>query len=202
MKTIKLVVALILFIGLNSCTSDDIEETQESNLIVKKIENLHAPSDVRDYSTGEIISEGITKYFSFSQGTTVAATANWDIAFKGTTIIVNGGVHGSSNAAAAVLVSTFEAVTQAPSDEDFKIDTAIVNAIASGSGNGWYNYNPATHLITPIPGRVIVIKTHDGKYAKMEMLSYYKNQTTTPEDGDDAYLTFNYAYQPNGTKRF
>ena len=48
-------------------------------------------------------------------------------------------------------------------------------AICTGSDNGWYNYNRATNLILPIPGRTIVLRTADGNYAKMRILSYYKD---------------------------
>ena len=202
MKTIKLVVVALLFLGLNSCNSDDNSGEQNSQLAIKKVENLYAPGDVRDYQTGEIVQLGTRKYFSFSQGTTVDETAAWDIAFKGTEIITNSGVHGNSQAAAVVVSDTFAAVTQAPDDSDFNVDTDILNAIASGSDNGWYHYNPINHMITPVAGRVIIVRTNDGKYAKLEMLSYYKDQTTTPTQEDGAYLTFNYVYQADGSKDF
>ena len=31
-------------------------------------------------------------------------------------------------------------------------------AIPTGSDNGWYNYNPQTFTITPIPGKVLVLE--------------------------------------------
>ncbi len=201
LKTIRLAAILVLFLGFFSCNSDD-PDPEKVTLDVLKIENLHAPADVRDHTTGQIISEGVTNYFSFSQGKSVMENENWDIAFKGTSIIVNSGIHGSTDAAAAVVIATFSEVEKAPEDNELKVDTAIVNAIASGSGNGWYNYNPSTHMITPIAGRVIVVRTFDGKYAKMEMLSYYKDQATNPGADDDDYLTFNYVYQNDGSKDF
>jgi len=202
MKTIKLLAVALLFLGLNSCSSDDNDEQKKSELEIITVENLHAPGDVRDYQTGEIIQEGTMKYFSFSQGMAVEETADWDIAFKGTSIIVNGGINGDTDAAATVVNSTFAEVVEAPSDGDFRVDTDIINAIPSGSGNGWYNYNPSNHMITPIAGRILIIRTHDSKYAKVEILSFYKDQTTTPSQEDGAYLTFNYTYQTDGSKNF
>ena len=73
-------------------------------------------------------------------------------------------------------------------------------AITTGSGNGWYTYaGPPTHLITPTPGKILVFKTRDGKYAKVEILSYYQNAPVNPDAFVDAtpYFTFNYVYQPN-----
>jgi len=202
LKTIKLLALSILFIGLYSCNSDDDETPLETTLTTKRIENLHAPGDIRSQTTGEIIQEGVFHYFSFSTETEVLVTDNWDIAFKGSVIIVNSGVNGDTQAAATIITSTFDEITTAPDDADFSIDTAIANAIPTGSGNGWYTFNMTTHLYTPIAGKIIVVRTHDGKYAKIEMLSYYRDQTTTPTPQDGGYITFDFVYQPNGTKNF
>ena len=54
-----------------------------------------------------------------------------------------------------------------------------------------------------------MIRTATGKYAKIEILNYYKGGVTLPATASDAdkltkqrYYTFRYAYQPNGTKIF
>jgi len=54
-----------------------------------------------------------------------------------------------------------------------------------------------------------VIKTATGKYAKMEIMNYYKGGTTplsTATDSikayDSRYFTFRYTYQANGTTTF
>jgi hypothetical protein len=51
-----------------------------------------------------------------------------------------------------------------------------------------------TNIISPIPGKVLVIRTRDGRYAKVEILSYYENQDTA---ASGRFYTFNYAYNPN-----
>ena len=81
-----------------------------------------------------------------------------------------------------------------------KQDSESAYAVPTGSGNGWYNYEgPPTHLITPIAGRTLIFKTHNGRYAKMEIQSYYKNAPESPNAfTDEAQVyTFNYTYQPN-----
>ncbi len=198
MKQTKLFLATILVLILNSCASDD--NPIQASLEAKQTSNLYAPADVRDYQTGQIIEKREFVYFSFDSEGVVTQNDNWDIAFKGTTIIVNGGIHGNTQAVAVIVLGTFAEITEVPDATEFKQDTDIINAIPTGSGNGWYNYNPANHDITPIPGRIILIKTHDGKYAKMEILSYYKDMII---DGDyPAYYTFNYVYQDNGSTTF
>ena len=55
-------------------------------------------------------------------------------------------------------------------------DSSSGYAVPSGAGNGWYTYQgPPVNLITPTPGKILVFRTNDGKYAKMEILSYYKD---------------------------
>ena len=79
-------------------------------------------------------------------------------------------------------------------------DSADGYAITSGSGNGWYTYAGApTYLISPTPGKILVFRTRDGKYAKMEILSYYLGAPENPDAFSDPsrYYTFNYVYQPN-----
>ena len=56
-----------------------------------------------------------------------------------------------------------------------------------------------TNIVSPIPGKVLVFRTRDGKYAKVEVLSYYENAPANPDPQSDAsrYYTFNYVYNPN-----
>jgi hypothetical protein len=82
-----------------------------------------------------------------------------------------------------------------------------------GSG-GWYTYTGTTatpnHAILPIAGKILVIKTADNKYVKLEIISYYKGNpdTTTATFADLAtrpasrYYTFRFIYQPDGTTNF
>ena len=84
------------------------------------------------------------------------------------------------------------------------ISLAVITSVgATGSNNGWYNYNSATNVVSPIAGKVLVIKTHDGKYAKMEILNYYQDAPANPTGVEPSrYYKFNFVYQPNGTKNF
>jgi hypothetical protein len=66
---------------------------------------------------------------------------------------------------------------------------------------GWYNYDGATNIVTPIAGKVILIRTATGKYAKLEIVSYYQNAPATPTATSvSRYYTFRYLYQPDGTR--
>ncbi len=195
--TFLLLVAFTFFFA--SCKKEEVITTHPET---QKITNLHAPADVRDQQTGDITQENPYVYFNFAKADTVPQTENWDIAFKGTKIITNSGVSGTGDAKATILSATFDDVTEV-NDSNLKVDTDAVLAIPSGSDNGWYHYNPTNHLITPIAGKVIVVKTNDGKYAKMEILSYYKDAPAEPTaTTQDATLTFNFIYQGDGTNKF
>lgn len=130
-----------------------------------------------------IDASSTTAYVSLVTGKQVPeATADWDIAFNRTTILVK--------ATAALLKDTsFEEVAKRPGESGFKADSEKEKAIPAGSGNGWYEYNMADHSINPIPGRVLVVKTASGKYVKVEILSYYNKSTH-----NSAEYTFRYSF--------
>lgn len=188
-----------------SCSDSDDPQPEE-NLEAVLVENLHAPADQMDRETGEIIGQSSYQYFSFEEGKVVASKeGNWDIGFKGLSIIVNNGISGEGNAEATIVQGVFEQYNAIPESVELKIDTEAGLAIPTGSGNGWYNYNMSTHLVSPQPGNILIIKTNGGKYVKMEILSYYKDNPpmsevnlTTPS----AYYTFQYVLQPDGSKTF
>ena len=212
MKTIQLTVLAIICIGFTSCNNDD----DTPQLIAVKAEqfvNLHAPQ-TSDFTTSPPTITGDFVKFDFATGTTTTSDTDWDIAFRGTTILVNGGASSgipeeptrTGNAGAYILTDIFNDVNTI-TESSFEQDSALGLAIKTGSGNGWYNYdgsNPFAPKIEPIPGKVIVFRTADNKYAKVEILSYYKdNPDVITEDiaqNDSRYFTFNYVYQPNEGK--
>jgi len=203
MKTIKILSLVALFITATSCSSDD-NSTQILQVESQLVENLNAP---QEGGQGTPISGAFTK-FNFATGITTVSETDWDIAFRGTIILVNGGevtgIEGeparTGEAAAYIANGTLASVAS--------VDTSLLNqdfenlpAILTGSGAGWYLYAGApTYLITPIAGKILVFRTHDGKYAKLEILSYYKDAPANPDAFTDLdkYYTFNYVYQPNG----
>lgn len=173
-----------------------------SDLVRATASDIHAP---QTGGQGEPVGGPFTK-FSFETGGVTDSETAWDIAFRGTTIAVNGGsLTGTSEeparngeGGAAIVDVLFAEVTSAAS-LTFAQDAEGAFAIPTGSDNGWYNYNFMTNLVTPIPGKILVFKTHDGKMAKVEILSYYEGAPANPNGFTDAsrYYTFNYVYNPN-----
>ena len=204
MKTIKLLMLLSLAVTFSSCSDDDNEGNPTLQVEVDTVSNLFAP---QTGGQGEPISGEFTK-FDFSTGATTTSSSEWDIAFRGTSIIVNGGAslgtqdepERTGNGGAYIATGTMNDVTAANPGQVVQ-DSDQGYAIAVGSGNGWYNYNPIAMTIEPIPGRILVIRTRDGRYAKVEILSYYRDApdeiTAEIAANDLRYYTFNYVYQPN-----
>lgn len=158
--------------------------------------------------TAKNINANVTgkTYYRFSDSTTVTgadtATNKWDIAFNKTTIYTNSGMSGPGQGGALVLKNTdFTNLIEAPAD-GYKADAQNAPAIATGSGNGWYLYNAVNNIINPAAGVVVVIKTGQGKYAKVQIISYYKGAPTTPSASSESrYYTFKYFYQPDGSRK-
>lgn len=176
-----------------------------SDLVSNTFSNLHAPQ-TGGFGQGEI--GGPFTKFSFETGDVTDSETDWDIAFRGLRTVVNGGAPTGSNdepvrngnAAASIQTGIFDEIISADG-LDFTQDAEGAFAIVAGSGNSWYDYNGMTQVVSAIPGRVLVFKTHDGKYAKVEILSYYKDApseiTSEIAQNDFRYYTFKYVYNPN-----
>ncbi|WCT10231.1 HmuY family protein [Mucilaginibacter jinjuensis] len=147
-------------------------------------------------------------YYSLANNAVVTGAdttgTKWDVKFSGTSIFINSGSSGTGTTQAQVVSSTFADLTTAPTS-GYKADATGAAAIT-----GWYTYTATTapqHAILMVPGKIIVVKTSAGNYAKIEMKSYYKGNpdTTTPTFADlttrpaSRIYTFRFAYQANGT---
>lgn len=134
-----------------------------------------------------------------------SATNKWDIAFDKTNIISNSGVRGPGNGAIQLLKGVnFADLSEAPESGYFAEDELTPLAIEKSNPEKWYNYSgPPNHTITPKPGFVIVMKTADGKYAKVRIISYYKGVPQAPDfNSIPRYYTFEYVYQSDGSRNF
>ncbi len=201
MNSLRLSVVLAFFIAFSSCSNDD--ELVLLEVEAQTVTNLFAPQVGGVDQTGNFtpISGAFTK-FDFAAGEITESDTEWDIAFRGTSIIVNGGVSlgttdepvRTGNGAAYIATGSLGSVNS--------IDASL---FVQDSNEGyaitdWYAYSgPPTFLISPIAGRVLVIRTRNGRYAKVEILSYYKDAPANPDafTDEERYYTFDYIYQPN-----
>lgn len=198
-------IMLFMAIGLIACNKEEDPEAIE--LEVEMAEDIPAdPNRSGDYTyfdmeTGQMLTKADSN------------STQWDIAFAGTTILTNGGTSGPGAGSAQIVDGIFENIESAPAD-GYAVDSESSPAIPTGSGNGWYTYTGSdgtpTNAILPIPGKVIILTTGEGHYAKMEILSYYEGNpdTSTAEFADFStrpagrYYTLRYVVQTNGTANF
>ncbi len=186
-----------------SCNDDKDDVVPVISLTVT---NLPAdPTTGYDPNTGAPIGgTGHFTFFNLKDSTIIplsdSATSKWDIAFNASTIILNGGISGPANAAAYIYNGIFNDLQRVSEDSIFNADTSGKLAI----GKSWSTYDPVSKVLNATPGKVLVVRTADNKYAKVEILSYYKNAPAKPNYLTDVarYYTFRYVYQGNGTKLF
>jgi heme-binding HmuY-like protein len=145
-------------------------------------------------------------YFDFSRGSVVEVphqfSVDWDLAFQRHKILANGGATNPKGKGAMLNLGEvpFEEVTTAPTQGYVDDTIASITPDSLTTENlavkAWYRYNMFTHILRPKPN-VYVIRTADGKYAKMHLLSYYCA-------GGEASgcFTFEYVYQGDGSRSF
>lgn len=145
-------------------------------------------------------------FFDFSRGSVVDLphqfSIDWDLAFQRHKMLVNGGATNPKGKGGILNLGEvpFDEVIDAPADGYVEDTIATINPDAIVTENlaikTWYHYNFLTHILRPKPN-VYVIRTADGKYAKMRIVSYYC-------DGGQASgcFTIEYMYQGDGSQRF
>lgn len=150
-------------------------------------------------------------YFNFETGTIVdlsdaeAATSNsWDIAFKRSTIKLNGGTSGTKgvkgfcannneeayDANGVAIASWFSTatsetekedfskitLTDLPAESEFKTDSLVKAIKGDGTTEGWWLYNPTTHAVSANHSKYWVIRSNKGSsYAKLQITSLVKS---------------------------
>ncbi len=208
MKINQLALAFLLSPLFLACNTNDNEVPAIQPVQAITVKNLPADPTAPGSTTAQPPgSTGRFTLYNLRDNKTVAntdsATNKWDVGFRGTTIIVNGGPIRSGQGGAYIHTGTFPELITLPASATFAQDQSPTSlAIPARSGAGWYNYNQAANVISPIPGRVLAIKTGDGKYAKLEILSYYENAPAQPDPASKSrYYTFRYVYQPDGTTK-
>lgn len=147
--------------------------------------------------------QDVFTYYSLRDSAIVARadsnSTKWDLAFKSTTVLINGGSSGPGDGGAIVLTETdYDTLSMAP-DSEYAVDMEGQPAIS----RQWYTYTgPPSHHILINPGVVLVVRTADGRYAKLKFTSYYKGGEAIPSSPDarGRFLNFTYTFQPDGSR--
>ncbi len=193
--------SVLFALSLTVACSDDDDNGNGNNGEESAI--IHMAEDIN--------ADGKTAFYSVTGNKLISdsSSTDWQIAFNGTNIFLNGGSSGTGNVEGQVVSAIFEELNEAPTNNFLK-DTESMPAISAAAGNEWYTYNDANasppFAILMNPGRVIVLRIDGSLYAKIELLSYYKgnpdinsedfiNLQTRPEA---RYFTFRYAVSETG----
>jgi hypothetical protein len=119
-------------------------------------------------------------YFNLETGAEVAPDVAeqselWHLGFQRSSVKLNGGASGIGDVSVAIADEAFEAVVAAP-DGEYLEDSGDQDMdgnpdYALQAGDGWYSYDPSSHLLTARE-TVFVLKT-TGNFYKLQFLSYY-----------------------------
>lgn len=226
LKTVKISTFLMLAIGvLFSCKKDKepVEETPDFYYKLERVENFASATD-----------KATKIYFSFKTKKEVEATQvktmEWDMAFGGmmTSLIsgnnsvdaANYGVGSNAIGGIAIVEKPFDQVTDVPAESEFKTGKDVYGMDkegAYGTGTGWYLYDMSgtikgdgseqkKHVAYAMPEkRTLVIRTAKGDYAKIKMISLYKDAFTADKmfkDTPKSFFTFEYVVVPKGSTKF
>lgn len=138
--------------------------------------------------------------------------ADWDIAFTkeyNSYVVANNGTvagtpgYGGPGVGRILIIEApYDQVHTAPSDEEFERNGVAGVGWDSGSGYGWYFYSLNNHIAVPIKNRTFIVKTADGRFAKLALLNIYKGNPPVVTDlfWPAPYLTFKYFVQENGSR--
>ena len=171
----------------------------------------YSPTPFRPLAVGERLvgpivytvdarSKELWMYFDFSRGSVISITNpktdDWDLAFQRHTIRSNGGATNPAGQAALAGIETtdFASLHQVPTTAEFQSDVLTKKRLHphNPTVHRWYNYSYTANILTPKP-MVYIVRTQDGKYAKMRILSYYCKGNIA------GCMTFEYVYQGDGS---
>lgn len=141
-------------------------------------------------------------------------SSNWDLAFTdiyNALVYVNNGTAdgpgkgGSGKGLIIGVDSAYSKVTTAPDSATMaqgNLRFAGWDGYPQPYNMGWYFYSLNTHLAVPIKNRTFIIRTADGKYAKLELINVYQGNPPAVTDllWPAPYFTFRYYVQEDGSR--
>ena len=195
---------------------DGNEFEDKSILYYSLVNNKEVPIEYRKTTQWDLAFSGL--YSSFMSGNNGSHTGNFG---AGTAAV--GGIY--------IVEQPFDEVIEIPSDDVFKTDKEIYWADENGSfgeGIGWYFYDfdgifvrdgayDNMHIAyalgetlvlangQTIPARTLIVRTAKGDYAKIKMISVYKdifNREDFTRKAPKMYFTFEYVVVPKGSAQF
>ncbi len=160
----------------------------------KAQENIVIDESIKEFISVNMKANG-PEYFIFSENNGVTTEpSKWDLSFavvdyqpspmapviKDPVIII-----GNGKMAATIEAKSLTDVTTLPAASLFKSDKD-----GFYTTQGWYDYNPTNHMITP-KEFVYVVKIDETKKALIEIIDYYNG------NGESGYITIHWKFLAN-----
>lgn len=196
---------------------------------LQRVENFSVETDDKNPTEAKTAA-----YFSLENKEEIKAlyakTARWDVGFNGLynsflsgnngKDATNLGYGASGNGGIMIVEKPFDQVTTVPAEAEFKTKGTLVgtdNLGDFGEGTGWYLYDFSgtkrgdgsyrkQHVAYALPEmRTIILRTAGGNYAKIKMISCYKDAFTSDQwfrETPHMFFTFEYVLVPKGSTKF
>jgi hypothetical protein len=125
----------------------------------------------------------------------------WDLSFKTWLLQTNSGTSGGAGGGAMTAGTTeFASATTAPGTGWLVDGVETIGAeqrqeSTNAALAGWFEYDPTTQKIRS-QNQVVWIRTHDGRYTKLQIVGYYH------PDGSGGFYRLRWAFRPDGGKSF
>ena len=150
------------------------------------------PASVVQY-TADARSRSEWVYFSFAQGAAVSTSQDaldWDIAFRRTDVLTNGGETNPQGPGGAVDLGKMPIEEATGPDTGFAQDrTHEERGLENPALHSWYNYDWTSHIITS-KDHAYALRTADGQIVLLRFVSYYC------DDGASGCVTVQYKRAP------
>jgi hypothetical protein len=146
------------------------------------------PSGVVQY-TIDARSRKDWAYFDFSGGTAVSTSQeelDWDLAFRRTDILTNGGETNTAGQGGAIGLGETPLAEATFPEDGFLADAADdERGLENPALHKWYNYNWTSHIVTS-KGHTYAVRAATGEAVLVTFTSYYC------DDGSSGCVTFQY----------
>ena len=193
----------LVALSVAACSSSE----EETPLVRETITDLDAVPD----------GSGAFVLYSLRETRTVPSdsvtTLAWDIGFRGTEVILNGGTSGVGAGVGVLVDLPFESVGEAVveafffrRDGESPCPSGPARAVCDvpGDDDAWYSTAPLAGggtAIVPVDGRTLVLRLADGQgYAKIDFESYYRGAPDPPRaTSEPGFYTFEVVANPEGS---
>ena len=190
----RLLALAVLAVALSACSMTD----DDSGLRTGEVAALAAPAGggfvLYSLRKGAVAGDSLR-----ADGSVVIAadtTTAWDIGFRGTEIVLNGGTSGPGAGVGAVVDVPYERVTGGRLDDvAYRRDGESAcpggppRAVCAGAASELFTVSDDGSEVSPVPGRTLVLRLGDNSgFAKLEVTGY---------TGDPAGGTYAFRYTAN-----